>query len=96
MLGVFEQVELGTANDFGAFGAGDGEDAVFVDISRAAGFDFDENEFALIVEGNDIEFAEVAMPALIEYLSPFARNPLGDQLFAELAGVEGRHGTMDN
>lgn len=46
---MFELKELGALDEFTLFGSGDGEDAIFVDVARTAGFDFDENKIAVRV-----------------------------------------------
>ena len=46
---VLELKEFGTLDEFALFGSGDGKDAIFIDVARTAGFDFDENEIAVWV-----------------------------------------------
>ena len=46
---VFELKEFGTLDEFTLFGSCNGKNAIFVDVARTAGFDFDENEIAVRV-----------------------------------------------
>ncbi len=80
-IAVFRMLEpehLGGFPEFNLLRSGDGEDAVLVDVAGRSGFDFDEDEFASIVQGDDVDFAEDAVPALGEDFSAFGWNPLGD------------------
>jgi hypothetical protein len=78
VFAMFDEEEFGAEDEFALFGFGDGEDAILVDIARATGFDFDEDQVAFRVQGDDIDFAEGTMPAGGEDLAAFGGYPLGD------------------
>ncbi len=91
-VGGLGEEEVGGLPKFGLFAGGDGEEAACVPVAGATGFDFDEGEGGGWGEGagDEVEFADGAVPATVEDFPALGLEPVSDEGFSPDAFAEGR------